>query len=200
MAVVPLPVNSYTGIFVITLLFAFLDGYSIGANDVANSFATSVGSRSLKLWQACCIAIFTEFLGAILLGASTTGTIKDGIARIQELEEKIPQVQFESILKDTACLKEMSNVMVDAARNFVDVTKLKTKGGFSNKRTIFNYQEWCIEVDETTFPFGTSWEVEIEHTDPERTKQVMTGLFKENGIQFKPALRSKYGTFLAGSF
>ncbi|ORY53584.1 phosphate transporter, partial [Rhizoclosmatium globosum] len=65
--------------FGLTVAFAFLDAYAIGANDVSNSFATSVGSRSLKLWQACCIAIFTEFLGAVLLGASTTGTIKDGI-------------------------------------------------------------------------------------------------------------------------
>ncbi|CAI5489496.1 unnamed protein product [Closterium sp. Naga37s-1] len=50
-----------------------------GANDVANSFATSVGSRSLTLAQAVCIAIFTEFGGAIALGATTTKTVKDGI-------------------------------------------------------------------------------------------------------------------------
>ncbi|ORY53578.1 phosphate transporter [Rhizoclosmatium globosum] len=65
MAPIALPVNSYTWMFALTVGFAFLDAYAIGANDVANSFATSVGSRSLKLWQACCIAIFTEFLGAI---------------------------------------------------------------------------------------------------------------------------------------
>ena len=46
---------------------------------MANSFATSVGSRSLKLWQAVCIAALTEFSGAVLLVASTTGTVKDGI-------------------------------------------------------------------------------------------------------------------------
>ncbi|KAJ3062778.1 Na+/Pi symporter, partial [Podochytrium sp. JEL0797] len=71
MAPVPMEINSFTWIFAVTLVFAFLDAYSIGANDVANSFATSVGSRSLKLWQACVIAIFTEFIGAVALGAST---------------------------------------------------------------------------------------------------------------------------------
>ncbi|KAI8613041.1 phosphate transporter [Chytriomyces sp. MP71] len=81
MAIVPIEVHAYTGIFVVTLLFAFLDGYSIGANDVANSFATSVGSRSLTYTQAVCIALFTEFGGAILLGASNTGTIKDNIVK-----------------------------------------------------------------------------------------------------------------------
>ncbi|ORY37215.1 phosphate transporter [Rhizoclosmatium globosum] len=88
MAPLPLPVNSYTWIFGLTVAFAFLDAYAIGANDVANSFATSVGSRSLKLWQACCIAIFTEFLGAILLGASTTGTIKDGIISLGQFDKR----------------------------------------------------------------------------------------------------------------
>ena len=60
-------------------IFAFLDAYGIGANDVANSFATSVSSRSLTLWQACILAIVAEFLGALLLGARVTGTIKNGI-------------------------------------------------------------------------------------------------------------------------
>jgi len=60
-------------------LFAFLDAYSIGANDVANSFATSVSSRSLTLWQAVCLASVAEFLGALLLGSRVTGTVKNGI-------------------------------------------------------------------------------------------------------------------------
>ncbi|CAI7903320.1 unnamed protein product [Closterium sp. NIES-53] len=78
---VTLPIHSYTWIFVMTMLFAFLDGYSIGANDVANSFATSVGSRSITLAQAVLIAIFTEFGGAIALGATTTKTVKDSIIK-----------------------------------------------------------------------------------------------------------------------
>ncbi|GJP47291.1 hypothetical protein CLOM_g6511 [Closterium sp. NIES-68] len=82
MAAVVMPIHSYTWVFVVTLIFSLLDGYAIGANDVANSFATSVGSRSLTLKQAVCIAFFTEFGGAIALGATTTKTVKDGIIDI----------------------------------------------------------------------------------------------------------------------
>ncbi|KAJ3107435.1 Na+/Pi symporter [Phlyctochytrium bullatum] len=64
------------------MVFGFLDAYSIGANDVANSFATSVGSRSLTLWQAVCIALFTEFGGAMALGGETASTIKDSVMKI----------------------------------------------------------------------------------------------------------------------
>ncbi|CAI7766908.1 unnamed protein product [Closterium sp. NIES-53] len=82
MATVVMPIHSYTWIFVVTLIFSLLDAYAIGTNDVANSFATSVGSRSLTLKQAVCIAFFTEFGGAVALGATTADTVKDDIINI----------------------------------------------------------------------------------------------------------------------
>jgi sodium-dependent phosphate transporter len=75
--------HEYTWLFVCTLIAAFTDGYGIGANDVANSFSTSVSSGSLTLPQACLIACFTEFFGAFLLGAGTTSTIRDGIINLK---------------------------------------------------------------------------------------------------------------------
>lgn len=72
----------YSYLFGVGLVMAFLDAYGIGANDVANSFATSVGSGSLSLKAACCIAVFTEFGGAVLLGNSTADTIRGKIIRL----------------------------------------------------------------------------------------------------------------------
>ncbi|GAN06995.1 solute carrier family 20 [Mucor ambiguus] len=76
----------YTWLFGVTMVFAFADAYGIGANDVANSFATSVASGSLSLAQACIIACFTEFLGALLLGSHTADTIKGGILSVKRFE------------------------------------------------------------------------------------------------------------------
>src|ERR1043166_9625650 len=73
--------HSFTYILVVGSIVAFGDGFGIGANDVANSFSTSVGSRSLTLKQACVIAVFTEFLGAFLLGSHTAETIRGGIIK-----------------------------------------------------------------------------------------------------------------------
>ncbi|KAJ3124562.1 Na+/Pi symporter [Nowakowskiella sp. JEL0407] len=92
----PLDPN-YTWIFAITVFFAFLDAYTIGANDVANSFATSVGSRSLKLWHAVTIAIFTEAGGAILLGGSTADTIRNKIINV-DLFAKQPELLMQGFM------------------------------------------------------------------------------------------------------
>jgi len=63
-------------------LAAFFVAWGIGANDVANSFATSVGSGTLKLWQALVIAGIFEFAGAVGLGTETTKTIAGDITNL----------------------------------------------------------------------------------------------------------------------
>ncbi|KAI9296212.1 PHO4-domain-containing protein [Neoconidiobolus thromboides FSU 785] len=87
---VPHMLDEYTWLFAVTVIVAFIDAYGIGANDVANSFSTSVGSRSITLKQACVIAVFTEFFGAFLLGAETASTISKSIIDISNFEKNPP--------------------------------------------------------------------------------------------------------------
>ncbi|EUC43518.1 hypothetical protein COCMIDRAFT_7078 [Bipolaris oryzae ATCC 44560] len=72
----------YDWILAITTIAFVFSAFGNGANDVANAYATSVAARTLTMAQVGPLAIATEFIGAVALGARVTSTIKNGIIDI----------------------------------------------------------------------------------------------------------------------
>ncbi|CAN9139469.1 unnamed protein product [Alternaria alternata] len=70
-----------------TIAFVFA-AFGNGANDVANSYATSVAARTLTMAQAGIISVVTEFVGAVALGARVTSTVKNGIMTIDKFTDR----------------------------------------------------------------------------------------------------------------
>jgi PiT family inorganic phosphate transporter len=66
--------------------FGLFMAWGIGANDVANAMATSVGSRALTIKQAILVAAVFEFAGAFLAGGQVTSTIRKGIIDVSSIQ------------------------------------------------------------------------------------------------------------------
>ncbi len=66
-------------ILVLVSALALYMAWTIGANDVANAMGTSVGSGTLTIKKAIMIAAVFEFLGAVLVGAWVSNTMKKEI-------------------------------------------------------------------------------------------------------------------------
>jgi PiT family inorganic phosphate transporter len=75
-------------------LFGIFMAWGIGANDVANAMATSVGSRALTIRQAILVAAVFEFLGAVLAGGEVTSTIRKGIVDAELLSDQPEQLIY----------------------------------------------------------------------------------------------------------
>jgi len=89
--------DPYLWIVVFGGIFAFFAGCGIGANDVANAFATSVGSKALTLKQAVLLAAVFEFAGAVLMGSHVTKTIRKGISDYECFTDK-PAVLMDGMM------------------------------------------------------------------------------------------------------
>jgi len=78
----------YLWILIVGGTFSFFAAMGIGANDAANSFATSIGSKALNMKQAVILAVIFETAGAILMGGHVTDTIRKGISDYKCFEEQ----------------------------------------------------------------------------------------------------------------
>ncbi|CAI7633023.1 unnamed protein product [Penicillium manginii] len=85
---VPAATAKYDWILALTTIAFVFSAFGNGANDVANAYATSIAARTLHMATAGVLAIITEFIGAVAMGARVTDTIKNGIIDVNRFEGK----------------------------------------------------------------------------------------------------------------
>lgn len=83
---VPPVTAKYDWILALTTIAFVASALGTGAQDVANSYATSVAAKTMTMAQAGGLAAITEFVGAVAMGAQVTDTIKNGIIGIDRFD------------------------------------------------------------------------------------------------------------------
>jgi len=71
----------YRWIPIVGVLITFAWSLAVGANDVATSFGTTVGSKALSMVVAVCLAAVMEITGAALLGDRTIDTFQSTVLK-----------------------------------------------------------------------------------------------------------------------
>jgi phosphate/sulfate permease len=65
----------YDWVLAIASIAFVFSAFGNGANDVANSYATSVAAQTLTMPVVGVLAFCTEFVGAVALGSRVTATV-----------------------------------------------------------------------------------------------------------------------------
>ncbi|MEO0836733.1 MAG: inorganic phosphate transporter [Cyanobacteria bacterium J06642_3] len=71
--------NLLIPLVLVSILAAYV-AWNLGANDVANSMGTSVGSKAITLTQAIVLAGILEFTGAVIFGQQVSATLATKVA------------------------------------------------------------------------------------------------------------------------
>jgi inorganic phosphate transporter, PiT family len=74
-------------VLILGYIVGFYMAWNIGANDVANSMASSVGANAITIRQAIFLAGILNILGAVFIGSHVTNTIRKGIVSTEVLTD-----------------------------------------------------------------------------------------------------------------
>ncbi|GMH30674.1 hypothetical protein Nepgr_032517 [Nepenthes gracilis] len=127
--------------------------------------------------------------------------IVDGVSRVEEDEEELDPGTGRAIWVDPSLIGSTtgSRVLVRVREEFgIEGNEYVCLGGFKNVRRVYEWSGLKLELDETTFDFGTLYEVESETGEPEKAKELIEGLLRKNGIAYSYSTMSKFAIFRSG--
>lgn len=137
-----------------------------------------------------------------VLSLKARAKLVDGVSRVEEEEEEIlPSVGREIVAEPSKVesLLPESKIMRRVREEIGVNGEFVCLGEFRNVRAVYEWEEGLIlELDETKYEFGTSYEIECETTEPERVKVMLEGLLKEKEVPYEYSRASKFAVFRAG--
>lgn len=132
-----------------------------------------------------------------------------GVSRVEELEEPLDPALALACADDPARLGGVDSPIIRLVAGEYsvggDAAPFVCLGGFRNTRAVYELGEeggegagLVLELDETQFDFGTSYELECETAEPDRVKEVLERLLTVAGVPYEYSRSNKFGSFMAG--
>jgi len=144
-----------------------------------------------------------RFPSRAVLALKRRPRIDAGVSRVEEVEEPLDPALALACADDPARLGGLDSPIIRlvAAEYGVggDAAPFICLGGFRNTRAVYDYEledgggGLVLELDETRFDFGTSYELE-----PDRVKEVLESLLTVAGVPYEYSRTNKFACFLAG--
>ncbi|CAN1243577.1 Triphosphate tunnel metalloenzyme 3 [Linum perenne] len=148
---------------------------------------------------------FYNLDSSCVLSLKAKPVIAEGISRVSEQEEPLdPQLGRLCVEEPWRLmgLQGRSNIMKRVREEYRVEEKeekgLICLGGFRNVRQVFELKGLMLELDETMYDFGNSYELECETREPEKDKKLIEELLQENGIEFSYSTANKFAVFRSG--
>lgn len=133
----------------------------------------------------------------------------DGISKSGETEDYISPDEGLAIVKNpclistSACPLLKQIVVKYSCTEFKCVAVLvqflkiyRCLGEFNNTRDVFAFSEHKLELDETHFDFGLTWEIEVETATPEILRSKLEQALTNAGIKFSYSKKTKFANFI----
>ncbi|CAO2153438.1 unnamed protein product [Urochloa humidicola] len=132
-------------------------------------------------------------------------SILAGVSRVEEVEEPLDPALALACAADPARLGAVDNspiIRLVASEYGVGgiAAPFVCLGGFRNTRNVYELEDegLVLELDETRFDFGTSYELECETPEPDRVKEVLEKLLTVAGVPYQYSRSNKFACFMAG--
>ncbi|KAJ1435498.1 CYTH-like domain superfamily [Sesbania bispinosa] len=133
-----------------------------------------------------------------VLSLKAKPVISGGISRMEEHEEPFdPALGRACIAEPWRLLSVDSSEILKRVKDEYRVgdSGVVCLGGFRNVRAVHEWKGLKLELDESNYDFGTSYELECESADPERDKNLLEEFLKGNGINYSYSKVSKFAVF-----
>jgi uncharacterized protein YjbK len=154
-------------------------------------------SRELSAARAVLRVRFYNTDKRALITLKGQQVLAGGVGRGSEHECDAPDpVAARAFLTHPDKLLEVDGDPIQRAKAQYGVKSLACLGGFENLRSDYAFEGHTLELDETRYPWGTLYEIEVESAEPEAVKAKLEGFLAERGIPFTHSATTKFANFI----